>query len=50
MEILSNFTLVLEGKTGKAIPESSRSEFFLAYNFALSDEQDNTSGRLKEEV
>ena len=50
MEILSNFTLVLEGKTSKEIPESSRLEFFLANNFALSDAQDNTSGRLKEEV
>ena len=35
-----SFKLVLEGKTGKEIPESSRLEFlekFLANNFALSD-------------
>ena len=40
MEILCNFRLVLEGKTDKEIPESSRLEFlenFLANNFALSD-------------
>ena len=44
MEILCSFRLVLEGKTGKEIPVSSRFEFlekFLANNFALSD---NTSG------
>ena len=38
------FKLVLEGKTGKEIPESSRLEFlekFLANNFALSDTEDN---------
>ena len=48
MEILCSFRLVLEGKTGKEIPESSRLEFlekFLA-NFALSDAEDNTSGPL----
>ena len=41
--------LVLEGKTGKEIPESSRLEFletFSASNFALSDAEDNTSGLL----
>ena len=46
MEILCNFRLVLEGKTGKEIPESSRLEFlekFSANNFALSDAEDNTS-------
>ena len=46
-EILCSFKLVLEGKTGKEIPESSRLEFlekFLANNFALSDAEDNTSG------
>ena len=46
MEILYSFTLVLEGKTGKEIPESSRLEFsekFLENNFTLSDEEDNTS-------
>ena len=49
MEILCNFSLVLEGKTGKEIPKSSRSEFlekFLANNFALSDAEDNTSSPL----
>ena len=49
MEILCSFRLVLEGKTGKEIPESSRFEFlkkFLANNFALSDADDNTSGPL----
>ena len=49
MEILCSFRLVLEGKTGKKIPESSRLEFlekFSANNFALSDAEDNTSGPL----
>ena len=49
MEILCSFRLVLEGKTGKEIPEPSRFEFlekFLANNFALSDAEDNTSGPL----
>ena len=49
MEILSSFRLVLEGKTGQEIPESSRFEFlekFLANNFALSDAEGNTSGPL----
>ena len=48
-EILCSFRLVLEGRTGKEIPESSRLEFlekFLANNFALSDAEDNTSGLL----
>ena len=39
------FQLVLEGKTGKEIPESSRLEFlekFSANNFALSDAKDKT--------
>ena len=48
-EILCSFRLVLEGKTCKEIPESSRSEFlekFSANNFALSDAEDNTSGSL----
>ena len=48
-EILCNFKLVLEGKTGKEIPESSRLEFlekFSANNFALSDVEDNNSGLL----
>ena len=45
-EILCSFRLVLEGKTGKEIPESSRLEFlekFSANNFALSDAKENTS-------
>ena len=45
-EILCSFRLVLEGKTGKVIPESSRLEFlekFSASNFALSDAEDNIS-------
>ena len=49
MEILCSFRLVLEGKTGKEILESSRLEFlekFLANNFVLSDAEDNTSGLL----
>ena len=48
-EILCSFRLVLEGKTGKEIPEPSRLEFlekFSANNFALSDAEDNTSGPL----
>ena len=39
-EILCSFRLVLEGETGKDIPESSRLEFlekFLTKNFSLSD-------------
>ena len=43
------FQLILEGNTGKEIPESSRLEFlekFSANNFALSDVEDNTSGPL----
>ena len=54
---ICSFTLVIEGKTGKEIPESSRSEFlessrseflerFLANNFAFSDAEDNTFGCL----
>ena len=53
MEILCSFRLVLEGKTGKEIPESSRSEFlekFLANNFALSNAEDNTPGPLNRGV
>ena len=48
-EILCSFKLVLEGKTGKEIPKSSRLEFlekFSVNNFALSDAEDNTSGLL----
>ena len=49
-EILCSFKLVLEGKSGKEIPESSRLEFlekFSANNFALLDAEDNTSRLLK---
>ena len=49
MEILCNFRLVLEGKAGKDIPESSRLDFskkFLANNFVLSDAEDNFSSLL----
>ena len=48
-EILCSFKLVLEGKTGKETPESSRLEFkekFSANNITLSDAEDNTSGPL----
>ena len=46
---LCSFRLVLEGETGKEIPESSRLQFlerFLGNNFVLSDAQDNTFGSL----
>ena len=49
MEILCNFGLVLDRKTAKEIPRSSRLEFlekFLANIFALSDTEDNTYGPL----
>ena len=45
-EILCSFKLVLEGKTGKEIPESSRLEFIeknSANKFALSETEGNTS-------
>ena len=48
-EVLCSFKLVLEGKTGKEIPVSSRLGFlqkFSAHNFALSDAEDNTFGPL----
>ena len=48
-EILCSFRLVLEGKTGNEMSESSRLEFlekFLANNFDLSDAEDKTSGPL----
>ena len=48
-EILCSFRVVLEEKTGKEIPESSRLEFlekFSANNFALSDADSNISGPL----
>ena len=44
-KILCSFRLVLEGKTGKEIPESSRLEFlekFSTNNFALLDAEDST--------
>ena len=49
-EILCNFRLVLEGKTGKEILESLRLGFlekFSANNFALLNAEDNTSSLLK---
>ena len=49
MEILCSFRLVVDRKTGKEIPGSSRLEFlekFLANIFALSDAEDNTNGPL----
>ena len=48
-EILCSFKFVLEEKTVKEIPESSRLELleeFPANTFALSDAEDNTSGPL----
>ena len=45
-EILHSFKLVLEGKSGKEIPESSRLEFlekFSVNDFSLSDAEDNAS-------
>ena len=47
-EIFCSFRLVLEGKTGKEIPESLRLEF-LANNYALPDAEDNTSGLFNRE-
>ena len=49
IEILCSFRLVLEGKTGKKVPKSSRFEFlekFLANNLLLSVVEGNTSGSL----
>ena len=48
-EILCSFKLILEGKSGKGTPESSRLKFFEKFSaniFALSDAEDNTSGPL----
>ena len=48
-KLLCNFKLVLGGKTGQKIPESSRLEFLekrSANNFALSCAEDNTTGSL----
>ena len=52
IEILCSFRIVLEGKTGKEISESSRLVFlkkFLGNNFALSDAENNTSALLNRE-
>ena len=52
IEILCSFRLVLEGKAGKEIPESSRLEFlekFLANDFFLSDAEDIFSRPLNRE-
>ena len=52
MPLTNQGSLVLEGKTGKEIPKSSRLEFlekFSANNFALSDAEDNTSRTLNGE-
>ena len=50
IEILCCFSrLILNRKTGKQVPESSRLEFlekFLGNNFALTDLEYNTSGQL----
>ena len=51
-EILCSLKLVLEGKTSKEIPESSRLEFFKKFSgnsFALWDAVDNTSASLSRE-
>ena len=53
-EILCSFRLVLEGKTGEEIPESSSLVFlekFLVNNFFFffSDAEDNTSSSLNRE-
>ena len=52
-QILCSFKLVLEGKAGKEIHESSRLEViekFSANNFALSDAEDNSSRPLNRGV
>ena len=49
IEILCSFRLVIEGKTGKDIPVSSRLEFFkkfLTKNFGLSHAENDTSESL----
>ena len=51
-EILCSFKLVLEGKTGKDIPKSSRLELlekFSANNVALSEAEDKISRPLNRE-
>ena len=45
-EILCSFRMVIEGKTAKKVPESSRLgllEKFQAHNFTFSDAEDNTT-------
>ena len=45
-ETLCSFKLVLEGKTGQQMPESSKLEFlekFSVNNFTLLDAEDNTA-------
>ena len=45
------FSLVLEELKGKKLPESSRLEYlgtFSAYNFTLSNAEDNTINNLRE--
>ena len=52
-EIRCSFRLVIEGKIGKDIPDSSRLEFlemFFVNSFVLSDGESNTFSRLIEEV
>ena len=52
MEILCNFRLVIEGKTGKESPKLSIFELlekFLANYLALSDAEDNTFAPLNRE-
>ena len=47
--MLCNFRLVLKGKEGKEVPQSSRSELLkklLPNNFALPDAKDHTSRSL----
>ena len=49
---ICSFRLVVEVKTGKEIPESSRLEFLeklSGNNFASSDAEDNTCGSLNRE-
>ena len=50
-EIQCSFRLVLQGKAGKEIPDSSRLDFlekFLANNFALSDPEDTSTSLNRE--
>ena len=50
--ILFSFKLVLEGKTGNEIPDTSRFEFLenlFANSFTLSEAEENTSGPLDRE-